>query len=298
MVSPRTPIRTRRYGPSLGGAGGLRGSNSNGGVNHELRHFFPRVSLDIKGVAENMHGFEFYRNNNISSMSEWDQTINDRILVERAQEAYERAQREGHATVEMEEREWDAWQKHLNMEREIERRVAERLEAEKRRKVMIPTSLTRQLSNKPVLATSAPGFLTEKGFEPIQPSSPSKATTMRREISKDSLVSNSSTRSLPEAREVATLPRSLRSGLRPNQPFTTPATHSDIVEDVFLRQPLPSDLSPQKPSNHYNASISSQSETHLVRYVNDGNIGSDPSLGLDTNARRRKRAELRRQLDL
>ncbi|KAL7268769.1 hypothetical protein RUND412_008595 [Rhizina undulata] len=76
------------------------------------------------------------KNNDVHEIQAAEEFINDEILVQRALAVFERAKAKGESTVEMEDREWQAWQRHEIMEREIEKRVAERLAlVEKERKM-------------------------------------------------------------------------------------------------------------------------------------------------------------------
>jgi hypothetical protein len=304
MVSPRTPI-TKRYGPSTGGVGSFEGH----GAGAENGKRILRVGLDVNS----MHGFESFQNGGIRSESEWDGVVSDEVLVGRAREAFERARRGGHPTVEMEEREWDAWQKHVAIEMEIERRVAERLEVEKRRKVIVPIS-SRQLSTRSVPVTAAaPGILADNAFTPIgssytsRASSPSAPGSIRKSPNQDIRVSNASTKSLP-----------LLSGTFPDVPETdissppgSPNRHHNQhplalipglhTTDLSVRRSTSHDMLPSTVSAYSGnrAILSSRSEIDIVNYGNEMDI-CEASTGTtsDVIARRKKRAELRRQLDL
>lgn len=168
MVSPRTPSK-QRYGPTGGGSGGGSvgsggGRRANGGAREDLlrRRVGRRglgLGVDGAGTSDTCN---FCQNNGSGSDGEWDgvhEVMGDDVLVARAREAIERAERSGHGMFELEEREWEAWQRHEAVEEEIERRVAERLEAEKRRKIAVPVP-----ARPGGISTSGPGILTEEGF--------------------------------------------------------------------------------------------------------------------------------------
>jgi len=149
MVSPRTPqnIVRERYGPS--------GVRTNGGrTRGVVRKRVPGVGLGIE-----RGGPEGYNPDYVESDDE-DNSVNNTIypsedeLVRRALAAYRRAEDRGDGIVEMEEREWKAWQRRQAMEREIERRVQLRLkELERRKRVVVPV-LSHSASSQQLTLTS------------------------------------------------------------------------------------------------------------------------------------------------
>src|SRR5690554_4315727 len=108
MVSPRTPLHTKRYGPSevgeygrgvgggvFGGGGGV-GLGIGDGVGHGAKSSFGAI-----------------QNNNGGRMAD-----DEEVLLQRAKQAIQLAKQRGDGMVEMDEREWEAWQRHEAIERE------------------------------------------------------------------------------------------------------------------------------------------------------------------------------------
>ncbi|KAI5795086.1 hypothetical protein EDC01DRAFT_70881 [Geopyxis carbonaria] len=175
MVSPRTPLHKTRYGPSgVGGAGGRVGGG--GGSDVIRRKKVPGLGLGIdEVVGVGASSFDSRQNNN-----GYSELFSDDELVSRAREAFARAERSGASTVDLEEREWEAWQRHEAIEQEVERRVMERLrmQEETRRKVTVPAPSRGSPRPVPVGSSStspapapapAPGFLVpgNNGFTAI-----------------------------------------------------------------------------------------------------------------------------------
>lgn len=158
MVSPRTPLHTKRYGPSevgeygrgvgggvFGGGGGV-GLGIGDGVGHGAKSSFGAI-----------------QNNNGGRMAD-----DEEVLLQRAKQAIQLAKQRGDGMVEMDEREWEAWQRHEAIEREVERRLAERMVEKERewgrersRKVVVPaSSISPSLRTSRSSSTSTgPGFL-------------------------------------------------------------------------------------------------------------------------------------------
>jgi len=122
MVSPRPPL-TKRYGPSK-----LAGTRT------DLVHkrFEPGLIdtglliNDVEEVLGNYVGKHGIDRNDFDTEPEEDEIVTHEVLVERALAAFRRAESRRDGLVEMEEREWQAWNRHQAMEQEIEKRVMER----------------------------------------------------------------------------------------------------------------------------------------------------------------------------
>jgi len=323
VVSPRTPLTKARYGPT----GGVGGSSSVVVVGNNLLR--KRVGhLGIEG-AGSKNSFDFNQNNSSSSDSEWDvvqEVISDDVLVERARKAFERAERKGDGEVELEGREWEAWQRHEAMEREIERRVVERLEVEKRRKITVSASSPR-LPTRPVGA-SVPGILTGEGFTPLDgsprmasqllPKSASN-THIHRDPIEDSFVPEITpsmsppllSGAFPDDPESEPLSRPIHSSIRHASPVSLSTASTQLTSNyrsqLAAKASLPGRwLSPQPGSSYYSSKhpiLTSKSDLDLSRPdYSDGDEGSilsvrsTASSSSETHARRKKRAELRAEL--
>lgn len=141
MVSPRTPRRVvKRYGPSgIGTRAGLVPKNGEAGMMRPgqiVRKRAPGTGLGIETSAS-VYDLPQQKPTNeieeylITEEQEGDISNIDyeNNLLQRALAAFWLAEARGDGYVEMEESEWGAWHRHETMEREIERRVAERLKA-------------------------------------------------------------------------------------------------------------------------------------------------------------------------
>ncbi|RPA92083.1 hypothetical protein L873DRAFT_1831241 [Choiromyces venosus 120613-1] len=122
MVSPRTPVM-KRYGPS-----------KSAGTRTDLIRARIEPGLIDTGLitddVEEMYGGYMRKNeidrNDFDTEPEEDEIFSDEVLVQRALAAFRRAESRRDGLVEMEEREWQAWNRHQAIEREIEKRVMER----------------------------------------------------------------------------------------------------------------------------------------------------------------------------
>lgn len=174
MVSPRTPnIVQKRYGPSEG---------RNTGTEISKKRF------EIEGVQNEV--FDYLRTTKNTGGWE-DVEPTEEVFLQRALAAINTANARGDGVVEMEEREWKAWQLHEAMEREIEKRVAERemeREMQRERELARTDELQREreMQRERDLAraeelqreldmlrrstrgdTGEPGFLVDQGFSPL-----------------------------------------------------------------------------------------------------------------------------------
>lgn len=193
MVSPRTPKIVKRYGPSEGrnlvgsgnntvalkkrfeqtsGGGRGRGRGVGGGVDGEVFDYL-RASKNGSGNGSENNGW----NNN------WEDergAVTEEMFLQRALAAIEEAGARGDGMVEMGEQEWRAWNRHEAMEREIEKRVAEReREREKQRErdlsraeelqreldMLRQTTITRTGTFGP--SNGEPGFLVDQRLSPF-----------------------------------------------------------------------------------------------------------------------------------
>jgi hypothetical protein len=261
-----------------------------------------RVALGVDGVAAK-NSFNFYQNHNNSH----EELINDDVLVERARRAVELAERRGDDTVEMGEMEWKAWQRHLAIEAEVERRVAERLErleVEKRGRVTIPIAPSRVAANS-LGAVGGPGILTGDGFVSLEGVPRASTAQLYPDPVDDReptapMSPPSFTGAFPDSPESVLPPRPLRSAVRP-VPSPSSSQRSDFRSSPVSTQGR--DLSPQPGSSYYPGrvpSLTSRSETGILGFDNEADAsGSTLSVRSDEAfARRRKREELRKQLDL
>ncbi|KAA8906436.1 hypothetical protein FN846DRAFT_719130 [Sphaerosporella brunnea] len=218
--------------------------------------------------------------------------------------------------VEMDEMEWAAWQRHLAIEAEVERRVAERierLEVERGRKATVPIASPRALT-RPVGSVPGPGILTGNGFAPLEgaPRLVSKPAITRQlyadpvNIPEKAVHVSPLTGAFPESPETVTAPRPLRSAVRHMPPVPLPPSSAQRPDFRSLsalksRSPQGRDLSPQPNSSHYPggaSSLASRSETDILG-LDEADASSTLSVRSDdAAARRRKREELRKQLDL
>ncbi|TGZ78373.1 hypothetical protein EX30DRAFT_159910 [Ascodesmis nigricans] len=168
MDSPRTPQRTKRYGPSTG-VGVHGGVSTFGSGGDALRRRIPVGGLGFEGNSSLGFGasaLNLSQNNGLGEVLPEDDTSYD-ILLDRALEAISQAEKRGSTHVEMEEREWEAWQKWQReqlIEQEVQRRLAmergKMLAESKRRMVSIPTtSITSPLVSTQAssLGSSSPG---------------------------------------------------------------------------------------------------------------------------------------------
>lgn len=151
MVSPRSPY-PQRYGPS-----------KSAGTRTDLvrRRFDPGlISAGITNAVGEYGGYlrknEIEKNGFVSEREEEEEEeeiITEEMLLQRALAALRRAESRGDGAVEMEEREWQAWQRHEAMEREIEKRVVERereRELQREREIQRELELQRQLDKRKV----------------------------------------------------------------------------------------------------------------------------------------------------
>lgn len=243
MDFPRTPIRAgKRYGPSLAGVG-VGGDDL-------------RKRVQLGGGS----GFEGAASSSSYSgfLSQSSNVSYSYSLVERALAAIEKAEKRGDTHVDMEEREWEAWQqwtKEQEIEREVQRRLA--MEKEKwlkenqRRIVTIPTpALTPSSSGlsgstakrksvdlSSISAPGAPGFLVGDRFTSISGSGSTSSLTS---------LSGSSAR-YPDviSSTASSTPRSVTP--RPNTPPSLlPGTLlvSDEDDDVYDNDIIDDDLVP------------------------------------------------------
>jgi len=301
MAQPRTPFHQERYGPVGGVAGGavvevMRTVGGGGGSG-----------------ATTKNSFNLYSSPSASN----EDLIADDVLVERARRALERAERRGDGMVEMEEREWEAWQRHVVIEQEVERRVAERmererLETERRRLVTVPTSSPR-LSIRPV-GGAAPGILTGDGFAAIGGVLPRQNPAITRKRLPDPPVID---KYIPDTEsplsplgslagafpgDLDPEPRLMRSSVRhtPTVTLDPSSSTSQLVSD-FRSSPVsgPRDL-PTRPGYYPSKypTLASSSETDIASLPgSDDGVGITSALSAETLARRRKREELRKQLE-
>jgi hypothetical protein len=136
MVSPRTPVM-KRYGPS-----------KSAGTRTDLIHKRFEPGLIGAGFITNgeevfggyMRGHEI-GGNGFDTEPEEGEIISDEVLMQRAPAAFRRAESRRDGAVEMEEREWQVWNRHQAMEREIEKRVIER---EREREIQREIEIDRQ----------------------------------------------------------------------------------------------------------------------------------------------------------
>lgn len=262
--------------------------------------------------------FEFYS----SSGERWgsaEDIINDDVLVTRARKAFGEAEKRGDGLVEMEEREWAAWQRNEAIEAEIERRVAERLEAEIRRRKKVVVPATSQHSLRAAAAGASPGFMTGDGFAPlggpsrIAPRILPNTTNVRQAyqnptpniyLEKTSPMSPSPSPAgaFPESPEP--LPRPSRTGARHVSPMAFyPSSNqlpsSSSLFQAYSQEHEPSGAVSYPGKRYYHAS---KSETDIQNPESDDNddesIHSTQTSSLtEAHARRTKREELRRTLN-
>jgi len=297
MAQPRTPFRSERYGPVGGVAGGA------------VAEVMRTVGGDGGSGATTKNSFNLY---SIPSASNED-LIADDILVERARRALERAERKGDGMVEMEEREWGAWQRHVAIEEEVERRVAERmererLETERRRLVTVPTSSPR-LSTRSV-GVAAPGILTGDGFAAIGGVLPRQSA--RKRLPDPPVIDDIPDTESPLSPlgslagafpgDLDPEPRLMRSSVRhiPPAPLDPSSSTSQLVSDP-RSSPVsgPRDM-PTRPGYYPSKypTLASRSETDIASLPgSDDCVGSVSALSAETLARRRKREELRKHLE-
>jgi len=144
MVSPRPPL-TKRYGPS-----------KSAGTRTDLVHkrFEPGLidtgllTNDVEGVLANYMGKHEMDRNDFDTEPEEDEIVTHEVLLERALAAFRRAESRRDGLVEMEEREWQAWNRHQAMEREIEKRVMEREREREIQREMMEMERQRQLDKR------------------------------------------------------------------------------------------------------------------------------------------------------
>ena len=307
MVSPRTPLK-QRYGPTGdGGGGGGGGRWANSEVRDDLlRERVGRRGLDLRvDDVGTSNSFSFRQNNGSSSDSEWSgvqELMSDDMLVSRAREAIERAERRGHGVVELEEREWEAWQRHEAIEEEIGRRVAETLEAEKRRKIAVPVSarllgsLTSIRGSPPPMSSQIPS---SRNYPDLTDDNSTLDTMTTTALPQPPLLGGA----LPGSPESESLSRPVRS-IRHVAP-ASPPQNSIRPTKTYLpsssgTSPLRSgrELSPQPGSSYYpgkHPNLSSMSDLDLSRPESSG--GDEASvLSESARIRRQRREELRAEL--
>jgi len=144
MVSPRPPL-TKRYGPS-----------KPAGTRTDLVHKRFETGLidtgllnnDVEGVLDNYMGKHEIDRNDFDMEPEEDEIVTHELLVERALAAFRRAESRRDGLVEMEEREWQAWNRHQAMEREIEKRVMEREREREIQRELMEMERQRQLDKR------------------------------------------------------------------------------------------------------------------------------------------------------
>jgi len=85
-----------------------------------------------------------------------EEEVDDEVLVNRALAAFKLAKARGQDAVDLPENEWEAWQRKEAMEREIERRVAERLEMHLRS--ASPSRGGRPTPREPMSGATGPAF--------------------------------------------------------------------------------------------------------------------------------------------
>jgi len=297
MVQPRTPLHQERYGPMGGVVGGV--------VGDVIRTVGSGGGAGVGGVAATKNSFNLYQSPSASN----EDLIIDDVLVERARRALERAERRGDGMVEMEEREWEAWQRHVAIEQEVERRVAERLEqerleTERRRLVTVPTSSSR-LPTKTVGGMAAPGILTGNGFAPIGGVSPRQTpvVTTRQIYSDppaiDKFIPDTASPLSPLGSLAGAFPGD--SDVRASSvPLGFSSSTSQLASDL-RPSPVsgPRDLPPRPgyyPSKY--PTLTGRSETDIVSVPGgDDGGGSSSAHSAEALVRRRKREELRQQLE-
>ena len=91
------------------------------------------------------HGID---RNDFDTEPEEDEIVSHELLVERALAAFRRAESRRDGLVEMEEREWQAWNRHQAMEREIEKRVMEREREREIQRELMEMERQRQLDKR------------------------------------------------------------------------------------------------------------------------------------------------------
>jgi len=308
MVSPQSP-RNVRYGPSehVGvSVGGVNGAGS--GV---VRKPVPGMGLGVEGAGVGTSSLASFQNN---ALVGGDEVMSHNILAERARQAFLEAVRRGDDMVELDEWEWQAWQQNEAMDREIERRVAERLEEEKRRKVMVPTPaasphlLTRTLHGE----SAAPGILTGGGFAPLGRSTNLGQSNGRlRSVETPVLPRSTSplTGAFPDEPESEHYPQPIRSGVHYTRPISlsTPVLSSQRAPNLHAspRQTASVSSVPAAAYSPRPPTLRSEADTMALDSDGDGgsavslrSVASSPSFSAEAYARRKKRQELREQLEL
>lgn len=180
MVSPRTPKIVKRYGPS-------EGRNIAGGSNNMVTM---KKRFEQPGREAGGEGFDYLRaskngngnngRNNNNWEDEYEGAVTEEMFLQRALAAIEEAGIRGDGMVEMGEQEWYAWNRHEAMEREIEKRVAERereREMQRERDLVRAEELQRELDmlrQSTITRTGTfgpssgePGFLVDQRFSPL-----------------------------------------------------------------------------------------------------------------------------------
>lgn len=241
MVSPRTPKIVKRYGPSEG-RNKVGGSTNTAGVLNKKRL---ELTNGGKGGGTGGEAFGYLRaskngngngNENNGRNDGWgderERAATEAVLLQRALAAIEQAGVRGDDTVEMGEQEWNAWARHEAMEREIERRVAERereREMQRERDLARAEELQRELdmlrqstmSRNGTFGPSVgePGFLVDQRFSPFgagYASNSSSSSSLQAKISRPYstfTASHRETRSAPDSTDP-----NLSQNLRPREP--------------------------------------------------------------------------------
>lgn len=281
MVSPRTPLHTKRYGPSevgeygRGVGGGVFGGG--GGADTMRRRPVPGGGVGL-GIGDGVgHGakssFGAIQNNNGGRMAD-----DEEILLQRAEQAILLAKQRGNGMVEMDEREWGAWQRHEAIEREVERRLAERMvekerewERERSRKVVVPaSSISPSLrTSRPSSNSAAPGFLLPGDeFQPLGESAKSSPSLVQAQLTSSVTRPVGQRHPYPEV-----VPASSSARNRHSVDFTQPLSPKQQIGG-FPEDDFPS--SPPAPSP-FSRITNSQSSTSLSMLDRQGMVANTAS---------------------
>jgi len=254
------------------------------------------------------NSFSFRQNNGSSSDSEWSgvqELMGDDVLVARAREAIERAERRGDRVVELEEREWEAWQRHEAIEEEIGRRVAERLEAEKRRKIAVPVSarLVGSLTSGPSIRGSPAPMPSQIPLSSSYPDLTDDNSTLDTTTTTTPLQPPPLAGAFPGSPESESLSRPVRS-IRHASPASPPQNSIRPIKTYLSSSSSTSslrsgrELSPQPGAPYYPGKHSNLSSTSDLDISRPASSGGDEASVLSESARirRQRREELRAEL--
>lgn len=257
MVSPRTPKIVKRYGPS-GGRNIAGGSNNAVTLKKRFEQTGEQAGgevFDYLRASKNGNGNNGRNNNNWED--EYGGAATEEMFLQRALAAIEEAGIRGDDTVEMGEQEWYAWNRHEAMEREIEKRVAERereREMQRERDLARAEELQRELDmlrQSTITRTGTfgpssgePGFLVDQRFSPLgagYASNSSSSSSLPAKITRPYATFTAS------HRPNSTDPNPVQS-LRPTLPPREPQRENQTYPSASSRPPSLRQASPALPA--------------------------------------------------